>query len=112
MRYLVLGLLACWICVVPEAYALTGNQGPTTKGGSAAIAKSAKTIPASSRRQNLSPPTSRANQAQLSLDPPSKVGAPQSSTVESITSLANGSGPINPWVPERGAIGVRVKVTW
>lgn len=112
MRSLVLGLLACWICVVPQAYALTGNQGPTTKGDPAVIAKSARTVPASSKRQTLSPPTNRVNQTQLTLDPPSKVSAPQSSTVETITSLANGSAPINPWVPERGAIGVRVKVTW
>jgi hypothetical protein len=112
MRSLVLGLLACWICVVPETYALSGNQGPTTKGERSVPAKPARGGGAQAGHELLSPSTTRTNSSPLVLETPSKVQQPQSSAVETITSLANGSAPLNPWVPERGAIGVRVKVTW
>jgi hypothetical protein len=112
MRSLVLGLLVCWICVVPEAYALSGSQGPTTKGQRSVTAKTARSGGARAGYETRLPSTTRTNSSQLLLETPSKVHSPQSSAVETITSLANGSAPLNPWVPERGAIGVRVKVTW
>lgn len=55
---------------------------------------------------------SRRSNRPLLLDqalPTAQEGAP---AVETIKPLANGAAPLNPWFPERGAIGVRVKVAW
>ena len=48
----------------------------------------------------------------LVLDAPVEVKEPEGESLKTIKSLANGDSLINPWVPGRGAIGVKVQVAW
>jgi len=48
----------------------------------------------------------------LVLDAPVQVKEPGGDSLKTIKSLANGDSLINPWVPGRGAIGVKVQVAW
>ena len=48
----------------------------------------------------------------LILDAPVQVKEPEGDSLKTIKSLANGDSLINPWVPGRGAIGVKVQVAW
>ena len=43
---------------------------------------------------------------------PQKQTPASDASLSKIKALANGDNLVNPWVPGRGAIGVRVKVTW
>lgn len=42
----------------------------------------------------------------------SRLHSASSPVLPRIKALANGDSLVNPWIPGRGAIGVRVKVTW
>jgi hypothetical protein len=48
----------------------------------------------------------------LILDQPVEIKNAESSSLKTIKSLATGDSLINPWVPGRGALGVKVQVTW
>ena len=54
----------------------------------------------------------RSSATTLTLGPAVPPEQEVSPTIKSVQSLANGAAPVNPWFPERGAIGVRMKVTW
>jgi hypothetical protein len=65
----------------------------------------------SSTKQGRSTGSSITHQ-RLILDAPIHVKESNGGSLQTIQSLANGDSVINPWMPGRGAIGVKVKVAW
>ena len=94
------------------AHASTQSASPLGKDASGSASKG-RTSNAEVGTSSASHPrgSSRANDPLL-LDQSAPSMHQAAPPVEAIKSLATGAAPLNPWFPERGAIGVRVKVTW
>ena len=112
MRSVLLCILAFWFCVIGVADASAGRAGHLAKEGSGNAGGCAKGGPSVETLSCAHKKVTHRSNRLLLLDqalPTAQEGAP---AVETIKSLANGAAPLNPWFPERGAIGVRVKVAW
>jgi hypothetical protein len=108
----VLLILASWFCVTGVAYASTHIPATGDKDTSVNLGKiRASNADRGTRRPSQTRGSNSSNQPLL-FDQASPATPEASPTGDTIKSLATGTAPVNPWFPERGAIGVRYKVTW
>jgi hypothetical protein len=110
MKLVVYGIILCSVCFVYPAYGLTNAHSSDPKGAGCCASDSKR---AATSVDLTAPPSTKAHGSQrLILDPPPEVRIHSSGSEETIKSLASGDSLVNPWLPGKGAIGVKVKVTW
>lgn len=107
MKWLLAASLSVLLLGAPRVYAVSGKgvHGLSGQGNSSANSAT-KTNSKGSSLHGRSP------DHKLILTPPVQVKEPGVGALGTIKSLANGESVVNPWMPGRGAIGVKVKVTW
>lgn len=107
MKWLLVASLSVLLLGAPRAHAVSGkgNHGLSGQGTSSANSVTKTNNKGSSLH-------GRSSDHKLILTPPVRLKEPEVGALGTIKSLATGESLVNPWMPGRGAIGVKVKVTW
>ena len=100
--------LALLLICTSSAHAVSGKPSPAIR--SSDCCRDRGPLNPQVKRIPIEPKAS--THRKLVLDAPVEVKEPEGESLKTIKSLANGDSLINPWVPGRGAIGVKVQVAW
>lgn len=110
MKLVVYGIMLCSVYFVHPAYGLTNSQSTGDRRPACCAPDSKKGLPPLASHKL--PAIKDSSERKLILDVPPEPKDNSIGAADTIRSLASGDSLVNPWFPGKGAIGVKVKVTW